>query len=802
MWTRQTNFSAGELAPLLWGRTDLAVWGRGLRGLRNFFVAKQGPVVSRPGWELVAEAPSTVLRDNRGSNSRLVPFVVSDVEGYALLFAWNRLYFYKNGARIETSPGVPYFLNTPYTGFDAFDLKWAQVGDVLTLTHQKYPPYELKRFGETNWTLTPVDCSMKAPEWFLTDNAAQATTAPMLMNVGTTAVPNPLFSLDAAHPSREWRWLVTAVMKNWDTLQTVETRAFEVAQSSRDASTFAALPADRKVVLYKDAPVTLRRHYQIGYPGLDAPWRVEQYNYYRGRAGLFGYVGSTKTIDFVDFGEEPDYRIQPPKGKQPFTAVQTVGPITALGLDYPGCVSFFEERRVFGGMPARPSTLLFSATDAYDDFDDESPLPIPTQALTYTLASRRRETIKHLVSHRRLLVFSDGAVRSFGGSNMAPVSPETLPLVQVEDEQGAAGPIPLVVGGAVLYVRARGRGVRALVVDQSGTGYRPIDISYQAQHLFVGEDQNNDQSFAGRSIVDWAYQADPWGVVWAVRSDGALLSLTFDAESGVWGWARHDSYGTAGANAFVGVPDPWRGVWNGSATYARFMSVCVVPENGEDVVYALVHRGLGSGQSTKTIERLSSRVVTGGPDDWVSVDCSVRYEGAPTATFNTGNLPKLATLEGQDVYFIAKNTNPIGPLKVTGGAITLPAVPAANAIDTATGLTSKLIARIGLLFTADMELLDVVGPDLRAKQKTVVRVGFEVSSSLGLAAGQDADHLTEWRQRNVLDQYGSVSPSAAMEVVTMPVAGKWDTYARAFLRQTKPLPVTVLGLLREVDSGG
>lgn len=40
-----------------------------------------------------------------------------------------------------------------------FELQFTQSADVLTITHPMYPPVELKRFGETDWTLQWVDFS-------------------------------------------------------------------------------------------------------------------------------------------------------------------------------------------------------------------------------------------------------------------------------------------------------------------------------------------------------------------------------------------------------------------------------------------------------------------------------------------------------------------------------------------------------------------------------------------------------------------------------------------------------------------
>src|SRR5207253_9677733 len=109
-----------------------------------------------------------------------------------------------------------------------------------------------------------------------------------------------------------------------------------------------------------------------------------------------------------------------------------------------------------------------------------------------------------------------------------PVGFDPLPA----EEVGATTLPPLKVKSLVLYARAKGRGVVALVpTGNAESPYAGADVSRQSQHFFTGEDKD---------LVDWCYQEDPWGVVWAVRRDGALLSLTMLSPEN-YGWALHET---------------------------------------------------------------------------------------------------------------------------------------------------------------------------------------------------------------------------------------------------------------------
>lgn len=776
-YTRQTNFSGGELSPLLWGRTDLPLFAVGLRQAKNFFISRQGMAVSRPGTTFIRKAKSTV--------ARLIPFVQSDSVSYVLVMDANgTCYVISNGA--DTGSTFAH----PYTASQLRDVRYAQVGDVMTLTHPSHAPRELRLQAGT-WTLSTVDFTLVPTRFVdtLTPNQAVSTSNFRLVQEGTGYLVD-----SGAAKLREWRYMVSAVVREVGTMRTFETRAQLVTEylansslitSSGPGGSLYTLPADGRLALSSSHPLTLRRSYasDATYAG---QYVVLGYNIFRGRGGLYGFVGSTVSFDFTDVGDEPDYRLQPPRGKDPFTYVESLPPYGSAVNDWPGAVSFFEERRVFAGSGTRPGFLFFSASGSYRDFDDESLLPVATQALTYELAARRREKVRDLVHLRRLLAFTGASVWSVGGSGGEPLSPETLPLVQVEDEVGAAGPSPLVVDGMALYVRAKGRGVRALVADDTG-GFSPRDVSFHADHLFRGESQLLAGSTGARTIVEWAYQEDPWGVVWAVRDDGVLLSLTPMRDTGAFAWAQQESFGEQ--RVLVG-DEPT------AVTKATFTSVCVVPEGNEDGVYVLVRRNTNE---PLYLERFNSRVAGVGPEVLAAVDSAKTYTNA--GAYVEGDLPAYAPhLAGWDVYITGPDVEPMGPVTVgPTGTVTLPRRVDANYTDPLTGVTSVLLY-VGLPYQCDLELLDVVTTDSRAKQKTVVQVGFEVDNAVGLHLGQDADHLVEWRQRRVADSYGAIG--AATELVVVPVNGKWDRAARAFLRQTLPAPVTVTGILREVDVGG
>jgi len=776
---RQTNFLGGELSPLLWGRTDLPEFARGLRRMNNFFPTRQGMALSRPGTVVV----NTAKYPSQPQKVRLVPFVVSDSLSYVLevgsdVYGTGYMRFHRLGATVLDSFLVIVEIATPWKGQHLPLLQWAQTGDVMTFTCGSdtpglYSPYELTRDPRTgNWSLAQVSFAV-SPSYFIRLPAADAPSSKPIMVIAANT-----FTADATHAKQLWAWRVTA------NLQDATGRQYEGLPVSVDQgfdgtnpislTTFTTSASDDGIslVLSADRPVTFRRMYASFFgPGLMPPagTKVVSYNFYRGRGGLFGFVGTTTGDDFVDTGVSPDYTLQPPRAQDPFQIPS--GPYDSI--DTPSAVCFYQERRVFSGLKRRPASVLLSASGNYTDFDSHL-LATADQALEYALAARKRETVRAMLPLGRLLLFTDSSVWSMGGGQGSPLSALEVPQVQVEDEVGSLPLHPLVVGGSALYVRAKGRGVRALTPDASQSfpgGFAGADLSSHAEHLFTGGDSFGSAAGVGlvptitpkRQIVDWAYAEDPFGIVWAVRADGALLSLTY-AKGAFAAWAQHDTYGTV-------------------------ESVCVVPETSEDAVYLAVRRP-GTGL---TIERMASRVVNGDANDGCAVDGAFRFEVlASTVTAGT-TLNLFGAYVGAPVWVCGAGITPQGPFAPTAAGIVLTADIEANK-------GSYAVFYVGLPFTPELETLDVAQTDARLKSKTVTRVGIEVNETRGLEVGQDFDDLEEYQQRQVTDSYGVIS--AATDLVTIDVAGTWDTHARACLRQSLPLQVAVLGITRDVDVGG
>lgn len=731
---RQTSFASGELAPTLYGRTDLGQYSNGLRRCRNFFISRHGAAVSRPGMEHVYQIAWE-------GGFRLIPFVVSENDAFLIILRVSStaggFEFVRNGVR------VPFTLNTAlYDAATLHKLKWAQVGNYLTLTHPDYPPQELHFGGasDSDWTISAVSFE-------LSNYAGGAVRA---VNRGVLP-PKDEDGVDMVQPSsaelppRDWDYRVTNILRRRDGSM------YETAPARVTTTTNGGLlpppndgPYPDKIKIGAEWPLTLLS-YRAVLATEDEPVATI---YYRGRGKIFGWVGQLEGmgVEFIDYGDLPDYSQAPPEGRNPFRVNDGVG--VQIRIEDPATVAFFENRQVFGGTAERPNAIWLSKANDYLNFDQrEAPFPLVTDPIELSLASQHREEIRAMLGIDALLVFTDASVWAVSSGSGGPIGPTDYGA-RLQSETGSSWLQPVVVGGHVLYVATKGAGVRNLAYDDNRRRFVGADVTLFAEHFLDGYE-----------IVDWTYAADPWSVVWAVRSDGKLLSLTYVPEMGVWSWSLHETQG-------------------------KVKAIASVPDGREDVVYLIVERTLG-GVVGRHVERFATRKIS-DVRTAKCLDACELVEQSPSV-----NVAGFVHLRNQAVTVLADGEVIEGLTVSSTGTLELPVA------------ASKVVA--GLPFVCSLETLDVA--NARSDQKIVRKVAWEVEaarglwteSGAGLWMGEGSDAI-EWRQRVVADS------TAAMELFTgtveQTIPGRWDKHGRVLLEQRVPLPLTVLGVTRDIMVGG
>lgn len=149
----QTNFTAGELDPLIRARNDLKSYGNALEKATNVVCQPQGGITRRPGTRYVTALPNSGT-ESAGNGSRLVSFEFSTSDSYMLCFTHNRMYVFKNGALVSNINGTgnPYLVTT--VGSSVLnDMCWTQSADTLIVTQETMNPVKIVRGAtDASWT--------------------------------------------------------------------------------------------------------------------------------------------------------------------------------------------------------------------------------------------------------------------------------------------------------------------------------------------------------------------------------------------------------------------------------------------------------------------------------------------------------------------------------------------------------------------------------------------------------------------------------------------------------------------------
>ena len=360
------------------------------------------------------------------------------------------------------------------------------------------------------------------------------------------------------------------------------------------------------------------------------------------------------------------------------------------------------------------------------------------------VAAREANTIRHIVPLTQLLLLTSSAEWRVTSVNSDAITPNTI-SVRPQSYVGASNVQPVIINNSLIYGAARGGHVRELGYSWQANGFITGDLSLRAAHLFDTFD-----------VVDMTYAKAPQPLVWFISTSGKLLGLTYVPEQQIGAWHQHDTDGV-------------------------FESCTVVAEGSEDVLYCVIRRTIG-GNSVRYVERMASRQFTDQADAFF-VDCGLTYSGAPATTISG-----LTHLEGKTVSILADGA--VHPQRVvTGGAITL---------DQA---ASKV--QIGLPITADLQTLPMAaqidGSFGQGRYKNVNKVWLRVYRSSGIFVGPDAGNLTEAKQRTT-EPYGT-APALKSEEIQVLLTPSWADSGQIFVRQSDPLPLSIVSMTAEVALG-
>lgn len=616
----QTNFTAGELSPRLLGRSDISKYFNGARTMVNFRCHPHGGASKRPGTHFIAPSKDHTRK------CRLVEFEFSDQQTYVLEFGHQYIRVYKDGGQVLDTTNLVTNGDFP-TNITGWTDKSAGTGAISHDGANARLSLDAGGSGSTNqaWAEQAVTLS----------NAGDLVTVTF-----DTYADGVKFVVGSA----------TGTVDIFDSgsLSTGSHSISFIASASPVYIGFVFDPASASSAGVDN--VVLNEPYEIS-----SPWTESQ---------LFElqYAQSADVMWICHRSTKPQKLTR--TGHTSWTLsnyAPTADPFTSAG-NYPRAVTFFQQRLFFGGTDNAPSKFWGTKSGNYED------MTIGTadgDALSFVVASGSGKVpvINWLASADDLIIGTLGSVFRATGGNFQAITPTNID-VRERSSRGTDEQRPLVVDTAVLYVHRLQRTLYELAYQLQVDGYRAGDLTILSEHITKG------------GITQIAYQQEPDSIIWAVRSDGTLLGVTYERDQDVVGWHRHQLGGS-------GVVE----------------SVAVIPgASGSDEVWMVVRRTI-NGATVRYVELMDTeawRELPLGTETEILtamkschyVDSGLTYSGAATTTIRG-----LEHLIGETVSVLADGAT-LAPVAVNSlGQVTL-SVAASN-------------VRVGLSYQAELETLPV-----------------------------------------------------------------------------------------------
>ncbi len=662
-------------------------------------------------------------------------------------------------------------LATPYTTAQLFDLKFAQSADVMYITHPEHEVEKLSRTGHTSWTLTDVDFT-KGP---MQDANITTTT----LNPGATAVGTGV-SLAAS---------ATTGINSGSGFQSTDVGRFVFLHGGYAKITAVADTTNATIEILTTLSASTAT----------ADWRL----------GAFS---------------------------------DTTG--------HPSCVTFFEQRLVFAGTTNQPQTVFFSKSGDYENMDANIGGTVADDdAIIYTIASNQVNAIRFMTATRTLIIGTAGGEFTVSGGSVDTAITPTNILIKKQSNHGAANVDAIAVGNATLFLQRAKRKIRELAYNFDVDGYIAPDMTILAEHISEGgltqiayqQEPNqivyatrNDGElvaltyqreqqvtawhrhiFGGRfgnatiTVTDFANIADGTRIV-LTKADGTTTTFTSatSATSGKFHTTSSNNQTATNLKTLIDADSDFTAtvssnvvtITESSPLSTGFLtitslddnvrlaktdegkavceSVAVIPtDDTEYEVYVIVKRTI-NGATRRFVEVLN--VFDFDQTDNTSfnfLDSQLSYSGSAATTISG-----LDHLEGQTVSILADGAS--HPDKtVSSGSVTLD--------------RSALNVKVGLAYTSLLQTMRLNAGSQngtsQGKTKRIYDITVRMFETIGVEVGPNLNDMERIPFRSSADLMDEgIPPFTGDKEVEF--RGNYETDGFIFVRQTQPLPFTILSL--------
>lgn len=499
----QSSFSAGELDPALFKRTDLEKWRTGLATLRNAFIGKSGRIISRGGTTFVSKtqfpaSPSVIF--SPPYSDFVLEVGVGSIKAYFpgqfdTFLANSTLACDYTAGDIPNIHFVPASSNRTVTRGNLF------TGTALVYLFCKGKQVKRLRIGTTFGIAFDVSDESALTDIFHLPAVPIFKTKDANSGAGYAVDYAVTYVFDGQESDFATYLSSTSSLLKPDAAGQINTFTFTMPANIIDAN----LPRVSELRVYQRPAVS------IG-------------------GNAYGFIGSapggSRDVQFNDVGTAADFTHAPP-ASIPISGLTSIAHANLI-KSVTSKTGAIHQQRLIMSDDVNSEAIYASRTGFLNSFFAESTLTADSALAFKAGATGSANVLRLFDSPYGLLVFTTVGVFQNSGA----LGPDNLGLNKVSTLVIQENVPPLEVPGGIICVDKSTNSIQSLVYSYVEQTFPPDELSIYSNHLF-----------AGRKVVSWAFQDGDIPLVWVVMDDGSLLSLTYKREQQMRAWARHDSDG-------------------------------------------------------------------------------------------------------------------------------------------------------------------------------------------------------------------------------------------------------------------
>lgn len=512
--TAQISFTSGELSKDMRGRFDVPQYFAGCERSENFIHTTQGPVTYRPGLRYVIDT-----KDNLPGV--FYPFKFNDEQAYSVLMMPEKAWFFADEGIVTeipqpitnistTNPAVVTYDDALGDNFlDGRDVVISGVIDMVEINGLVGRVANVNP-GANTFELSNIDASSFA-------TYGGGGEAAQIEEVDTPYQEEDLFNLQIGQNADTM--YITNTNYPTQVLTRVSASEFDLSEIVFDYPPF---DAENETDITLTPSATTGNITVTASAALFASTDVDRFIWFLEEGVGEGYMQITSFTDDQTVGATVIQDL-------PTTAAQTTWRLGAFSetTGYPGATTFYEQRLVFAGTISSPQTIYFSQSGKFLNFDLQSQDPVDSSAVNYTIGSRDVNLIRFMsgMQNQMMIGTFGGNFVVKGGQGDEAITPTSI-SIKPADGVGGENQIPILRNNEIIFTERGQRTLRSFRFEFTSDDFRSIDLNILSEDITLG------------NIKQISFQNGRPEVVWCVKEDGDIVTMTYKPEENVVAWGR------------------------------------------------------------------------------------------------------------------------------------------------------------------------------------------------------------------------------------------------------------------------